>query len=105
MRLFVWLARSLLFFTLFAFALNNQQTVTLHWFFGYAWTAPLVWVVLAAFIAGAGVGVAALLPSWWRLRSQRKRAEPLPTAASPSLSPPQPDWAEPRAEAPPRDVI
>ncbi len=104
MRLFVWLARALLFFTLFAFALNNQQTVTLHWFFGYAWTAPLVWVVLAAFIAGAAVGVAALMPSWWRQR-QRKRLEAPANANAAPPSPPQADWAEPRTEAPPRDVV
>ena len=43
------LARSgpLIFFTLFAFALNNQQEVAVHWFFGLEWHAPMVIVVLA----------------------------------------------------------
>jgi uncharacterized integral membrane protein len=40
MRFFVWLFRAFVFFALFAFSLNNQQTVTVHWFFGYVWNAP-----------------------------------------------------------------
>ena len=77
MRLFSWLVRALIFFTLFAFALNNQQPTVVHWFFGVQWQAPLVIIVLAAFAAGCGVGVLAMLPDWWR---RWRRAEP-PTAA------------------------
>ena len=46
MRLLTWLLRALIFFTLFAFALNNQQAVSVRWFFGLDWQAPLVIVVL-----------------------------------------------------------
>ena len=48
MQLLVWLARAFVFFTLFAFALNNQQTAVVHWFFGVEWRTPMVIVVLTA---------------------------------------------------------
>ena len=71
-----------LFFTLFAFALNNEQEVTLHWFFGYQWRAPLVIVVLAALTAGATLGVLAMVPAWWRHRAVARRVPPPPVPAS-----------------------
>jgi lipopolysaccharide assembly protein A len=48
MRLFVWLFRAAIFFTLFAFALNNQQEAAVRWFFGQEWRAPMVFVALSA---------------------------------------------------------
>ena len=52
----MWLLKAAIFFTLFAFALNNQQDVTVHFFFGTLWRAPLVLVVLAAFALGLAIG-------------------------------------------------
>ena len=66
MRIIAWLLRAFIFFTLFAFALNNQQTATVHWFFGVQWQAPMVIIVLAAFAGGCAVGVLAMLPDLWR---------------------------------------
>ena len=72
MKTLVWLAQYLLkaaiFFTLFAFALNNQSDVTVRFFFGYQWTAPLVLVVLITFAAGLLIGVLGMVPRWWRQR-------------------------------------
>ena len=34
MKYFLWLLKAAIFFTLFAFALNNQQDATVHLFFG-----------------------------------------------------------------------
>jgi uncharacterized integral membrane protein len=79
MRLFTWLLRAFVFFTLFAFALNNQQAVTVRWFFGLDWQAPLVIVVLLAFGMGCAVGVLAMVPAWWR---QRRARQVGPTAAA-----------------------
>jgi len=62
MRLLFWVLRAFIFFTLFAFALNNQQRVTVRWFFGAESTAPMVLVVLGAFALGCVVGVVAMLP-------------------------------------------
>ncbi len=80
MRVVVWLLRAFVFFTLFAFALNNQHAATVHWFFGVQWQAPLVIVVLIAFAAGAALGVLAMVPSWWRQRRAALRAAPAPPA-------------------------
>jgi len=89
MRIIVWAFRAVLFFTLFAFALNNQQEVSVRWFFGYEWNAPLIIIVLVAFALGCAFGVLAMVPAWWRQRrqAQRKRdvAAPAP-AASDSLN-------------------
>ena len=54
------------FCALFAFALNNQEAVTLHLFFGAQWQAPLVLVLLAAvLVLGVVLGVlVAMLPLW-----------------------------------------
>lgn len=75
MRLIVWLLRAALFFTLFALALNNQHLVTVHWFFGYEWRSPLIFVMLACFALGCAVGVVALTPSWWRHRRHALRLQ------------------------------
>jgi len=56
MRLLVWLFRAFIFFTLFAFALNNQQVAVVHWFFGVEWRTPMVIVVLAS------IGLRGLVP-------------------------------------------
>ena len=68
MRALNWLWRGLLFFLLFAFALNNQHLVELKWVFGWRWQAPMVFVVLGVFALGCATGVLAMLPSWWHHR-------------------------------------
>ncbi len=78
MRVFHWAFRLFIFFTLFAFALNNEQPVVVHWFFGAHWTAPMVIVVLAAFAGGAAIGVLAMVPAWWRHRRVARRHAPAP---------------------------
>jgi uncharacterized integral membrane protein len=89
MRILVWLVRASIFFTLFAFALNNQQPVVVNWFFGVDWSAPLVIVVLAAFGAGCVIGVLAMVPTWWRQRRAARRRESAPARAvtAPSAPP------------------
>ena len=66
MKYLAWLLKAAIFFTLFAFALNNQQDVTVHFFFGTQWTAPLVLVVLATFAAGLALGATFMVPRWWK---------------------------------------
>jgi putative membrane protein len=101
MKYFLWLLKAAIFFTLFAFALNNQQDATVHFFFGTQWRAPLVLVVLTAFAAGVSVGVLGMVPRWWRHRTIARRAQsvnvvpaaPNTTAVSttPPAPPPPPD--------------
>ena len=72
-----WILKAAIFFTLFAFALNNQHEVIAHFFFGNQWKAPLVVLVLIAFTAGLSIGVLGMLPRWWRHRQALiKRLEP-----------------------------
>ncbi|MFT3858089.1 MAG: LapA family protein [Aquabacterium sp.] len=75
MRTLNWLWRGFLFFTLFAFALNNQHVVELRWFMGYRWQAPMVFIVLAAFAVGCVSGVLAMVPSWWRHRRDARNRQ------------------------------
>jgi len=85
MRILTWLIRGFIFFTLFAFALNNQHDTIVHWFFGVQWRAPLVIVVLAAFGVGLALGVFAMVPRWWRnrrLAQRQARTPPAPTAVA-----------------------
>ena len=87
MRALVWLVRFAVFFTLFAFALNNQHASSVYWFFGYEWRAPMVFVVLAAFGLGCAFGIFAMVPSWWRhrrmARTRTRRSDDAPNAAAP----------------------
>ena len=86
MRILSWLLRAFIFFTLFAFALNNQHTASVHWFFGVEWRAPMVFVVLAAFAAGCALGAAAMLPGWWKSRKRQPDAGlPANKGADPKL--------------------
>ena len=90
----MWLLQLLLkaaiFFTLFAFALNNQHDAVVHFFFGTTWQAPLVLVVLTAFVLGAVVGVLGMLPRWWKQRQLAPHAPSadIPTPAAPTAEPP-----------------
>jgi len=103
MRLLVWLFRAFLFFTLFAFALNNQQNAVVHWFFGVEWRTPMVIIVLVAFAAGCALGVLTMLPSWWRRRRVGLRQAPpaAAAAAAPASMPP----SEYGPDHPPRDGL
>ena len=75
----MWLLQLLLkaaiFFTLFAFALNNQHDAVVHFFFGTTWSAPLVLVLLTVFVMGVAVGVIGMVPRWWKHRRLAQRAK------------------------------
>ena len=80
----MWLLKAAIFFTLFAFALNNQQVVAVNFLFGSLWKTPLVLVVLAAFAGGLVLGVLLMMPSWWKKRMSQR---PLSTRAEVTGSP------------------
>ena len=92
MKYLLWLLKAALFFTLFAFALNNQHDATVHFFFGTRWQAPMVLLVLAAFACGVAVGVLGMVPRWWQHRSAARQARQTP--------PPPPSAAAPPATSP-----
>ena len=80
MNYLIWLLKAAIFFTLFAFALNNQQAVAVNFFFGTFWKAPLVLVVLTAFGTGLALGVLLMMPRWWRKRKTTKFSDTKSTA-------------------------
>ena len=70
-----WILKAAIFFTLFAFALNNQQEITVHFFFGTEWKTSLVIVVLAVFACGLMVGILGMVPRWWQHRRDALKAK------------------------------
>lgn len=85
-----WILKASVFFLLFAFALNNPQDVTVHFYFGHAWTAPMILVILVVFTLGVATGVLGMLAG----RSRRKADRPELPKASPEV-PPAPPPASP----------
>ena len=82
-----WMLKAAIFFTLFAFALNNQHEAAVHFFFGTRWQAPMVLLVLTAFVLGVLVGALGMVPRWWRARRQARSPEPVNTPSS-EIAPP-----------------
>lgn len=87
MKYLAWLLKAAVFFTLFAFALNNQDAVAVHFFFGQQWQGPLVLVVLAAFVAGLALGVMFMVPRWWRSRKVARSGPSVPSQEAPPAEP------------------
>jgi len=69
-----WTLKAAIFLILFAFALNNQEDVQVHFFWGLQWRSPLVLVLLGFFAAGVVVGVLGMVPRWWRQRRLAQKA-------------------------------
>ena len=70
MRYVIWLLRALLFLVLLGLAVKNDQTVTLRYFLGYEWQTSLVVIMLLFFVAGAAVGMLAMLGTVLRQRRE-----------------------------------
>jgi uncharacterized integral membrane protein len=94
-----WILKAAIFFTLFAFALNNQQEASVHFFFGNQWRSPMVLIVLAAFALGIVVGALGMAPWWWRHRSAAVRERSAAATPPADSSPPAP-----AASAPPHGI-
>lgn len=68
MRYLSWLLGVVLFLLALGFAIKNSETVTLSYYLGYQWQAPMVLVLLVFFCAGVVVGVVAVLGFAFRQR-------------------------------------
>lgn len=66
----MWIIKVALFFLILSFALVNTDPVTVRYYLGYRWEAPLVVVLLVAVCAGALVGLLTGLFQTLRLRRQ-----------------------------------
>ena len=104
MWLLQWMLKAAIFFTLFAFALNNQDDAVVHFFFGTQWRAPMVLVVLSAFVLGVVVGVLGMVPRWWRERRVAQQAQAQTAPAVPE-TPVAPTVAQPLQPATPPDAV
>jgi putative membrane protein len=62
MRYFYTLLGFILFMMALGFALKNAHPVTIYYYLGFAWQAPLVLVLLITLCVGALAGVVACLP-------------------------------------------
>ena len=92
MRYILWFLKFALFILILSFAVKNTDTVTVHYYLGYDWQAPLVVVALVFFSVGALIGILASLVHLFRLRREigvLKRE--LRTQASPRDTAPPPD--------------
>ena len=99
-----WVLKAAIFFTLFAFALNNQQETTVHFFFGTVWKTSMVIIVLAVFASGVAVGVLGMVPRWLKHHHAATKAQkaalvrtsasaPAAEQAAPPLSPAPADYS------------
>jgi len=70
MRYLGWIAKVLVFVLLLGFALKNTDPVTVRYFLGLEWRAPLSLLLFLFFCAGAALGVAAVLIMMYRQRRQ-----------------------------------
>jgi uncharacterized integral membrane protein len=70
MRYLLWLLRITLFLILLGFAVKNSDPVSVHYYFGAEWRAPLVFVMLVCVVAGVALGVLAVLGQVFRQRRE-----------------------------------
>ncbi len=70
MQFLLLLTKLALFVLVAAFAVKNTEPVAVHYYFGGAWQAPLVLVMLVAFGAGVAAGLFAALPRLYRQRRE-----------------------------------
>ncbi|TXF12447.1 LapA family protein [Pelomicrobium methylotrophicum] len=73
MRVVSWILRIILFLLLLTFALKNMDEVTVRYYFGIEWQAPLALVIFVFFVAGTVIGVIAGFVG--ELGRRRRRAQ------------------------------
>ena len=96
MQALAWFFRIAIVLVLAWFALKNSHLVDLHGLPEQSAQAPLVFVVLVAFIVGVVIGLLAWLPTVVRSRREIARLRRSPPAAPPQAPAPAP--------APPTDA-
>ena len=70
MQALVWILRLFIVAILIWFALKNSQQIEVFGLPGQSWQAPLVFVLLVAFIAGVVIGLLAWVPTLVRQRRE-----------------------------------
>ncbi len=80
MKVLGWLLKGAAFLLIFALALRNQAPVLVQGLFGAQWEAPLALVLLVTLCVGVLLGMAVMVPPWWRARRTARRPAPAPAA-------------------------
>lgn len=70
MRYLLWFLKFVLFVLILSFAIKNTDTVTVRYYLGYEWQAPLVLVLLVFFGLGTLAGIVASLSQMFRQRRE-----------------------------------
>ncbi len=94
MRILYLLFKFAVFLLLLGFAAKNTENVTVRYFLGFEWQAPLVFVLLVFFASGIALGAVGSLAIIGRQRREildlkrerRNRARTLATAATTELA-------------------
>ena len=73
MQALVWILRFIVVLFLVWFAVKNAQMVTIHGLPEQSWQAPLVFVLLIAFVGGMVIGLLAWIPTVVRQRRELTR--------------------------------
>ena len=90
MHVLRWVVGSIIFLALLFLSLQNAELVTLRFYHWWSWQAPLIFVVLIAFVIGAAAGLLAgamrsarLARQLSKLRREQRHKDGAPSA----------DWA------------
>ena len=70
MQALVWILRLIVLLAIVWFATKNVDPVTIHGVLDQKWQAPLVFVMLVAFVAGIVIGLLAWVPTVVRQRRE-----------------------------------
>lgn len=84
MRFLLWI---IVFLLALSFAIKNTDNVSVRYYLGMEWNAPLVIVLLVVFCGGVIAGVAANLPYVFRLRREVGRLKRVQPAVPPDAAP------------------
>ena len=95
MQPIVWIVRFAIVIVLVWFAVKNAQMITLHGLPDQTLQAPLVFVLLVAFVAGAVIGLLAWIPTVVRQRREIARLKKAVTQAAAVAAIAPPAAAEP----------
>ena len=99
MRYLFWLLKFALFLLILSFAIKNTDMVSVRYYLGYEWQAPLVLVLLVFFGLGTLAGIVASLSQMLRQRREivalRRELRAGQRAGSAAVQPPEPRDAAP----------
>jgi uncharacterized integral membrane protein len=81
MKTLFWMIKLMLFFVALTFAVKNTDVITVRYYLGLQWQAPLIFVLLLVFVLGVIAGVFASLTHITRLRREISRLRKITTEA------------------------